>query len=144
MKPGVKLDVVIAKKLFGMKLNKNGASFVMDGHLVGHKFGKFRESLKVNDWRPSLDGWWWNSALPNYSTLIADAWPIADKLNLILVPQYVPGPGVRPRNGWAVYGDAESLHADIFEMPGDKRALACAKTAPHAICLAALKVVDNS
>ena len=142
MNAGPSLDALIAEKVFGwIPKEVDGCDGALGDSPQGYAYCECGWNGDWNDTDHNDN----RLTIPKpYSTSIADAWPIADKLNLILVPQYIPGPGVRPRNGWAVYDDAESLRDDIFEMPGDKRALAIADTAPHTICLAALKVVDNS
>ncbi len=117
MIPGRELDALISSKVLGIDTVKIE--------------GKGRQTL-------FQDGF--GKSIPRYSESIEAAWLVVEKLNFILAPQYVPGPGDRPRNGWAVYGKVQDLYEDVYSWPGDKMALAVAETAPHAICLAALAI----
>lgn len=84
----------------------------------------------------------WSACVPRYSTDIAAAWQVVEKLDLLGV-RLVPGHesygevsfslGRRSDNGLWVLGDDRSLE------PGVE-----GESAPHAICLAALKVVQKT
>lgn len=137
LEPGPELDAIVGKNFFGLKFGKNPSTVVMNGCVVGHKFGNGRKhTLKVNGWRPGVDGWWWNSGMPQYSTSIEAAWLV---LNLehpcgwfdgFVFLRYGSGYGV-----WKIRKhDGKFLTVEPFVQE---------KTAPHAICLAALKVVGE-
>ena len=77
-------------------------------------------------------------SLPNYSTQIADAWLVVEKMGKLQMQRHV-GPSMLHRlrecatKGWGViwcsdFGYTQEVFAD---------------TAPLAICLAALKAVEN-
>lgn len=78
-----------------------------------------------------------------YSIDIAAAWTIVEKFGFVIGPQWSGGAHSK-RIGWAVYSDWLDAHDDTYEDPGSERALATAETMPHAVCLAALKVVESA
>jgi len=69
------------------------------------------------------------SHCPSFSTNIADAWPIVEKLKIAVIPQA----GEPPKN--------MKYLAEIDRRPLGGYYEAFAETAPLAICLAALKAV---
>lgn len=101
LKPGRELDALIAEKVMGWKPPE-----FIDGVSLERRW--------KND-RGEFD------SLPRYSTDIAAAWEVVEKIGLII-----------GKNGpvW----DAQ----DLWDLPVY---FASADTAPHAICLAALKAV---
>ncbi len=114
MEAGRELDTVIAIKILGWKVIETDESngddnlwLSKDGQNVfADKFGEAME-------------------LPHYSTDISDAFPIADKLRL----------GLMPSNSgkWAAGQNKPATSPKDFSY---------AETAPHAICLAALSAID--
>lgn len=113
MNAGRELDALVAEKVMGWKLlgvnGIDGCFAIVDGNSTSF-------------------------ALPKYSTDIAAAKEVADKVGLVF-KQY--------ENGWAAGEAGHMAKADgaIPQWIEMHPILRCAKTAPHAICLAALKTV---
>lgn len=106
MKPGRYLDAMVAEKVMGWR----------------HDPGTYEGS------RYLLDPAGARSAIPNYSTDIAAAWEVVEKLKGATAHfqlQSIPG-------GWSTR---------IFRVPAGLSNEEIADTAPMAICLAALKAV---
>ena len=116
MKAGRELDALIAEKLWGKR--------VMDGNPCSHSGCLSHVSHPCDGcgrWHPGL--------IPHYSTRIADAWLVVEKLR---------ADGFRwaigsERNEWDIYLEDRKMGS------GEGHA----KTAPLAICLAALKAVEG-
>lgn len=158
MKAGRELDALIADKVLGIPWMTGRAE---DEEKVIRRYyapgrADYREEIDYkNQWGTSMmteptD----YPELPAYSTDIVDAWPIAEKLGLIVVPIDVwmyaewdrvggePQPGYR----WAAWQcdpgyivlDAPQKWAGMIDelIPPDT----IAETAPLAICLAAIKL----
>lgn len=119
MNPGRELDALIAQKVFGFKL--------IDQAQLGRK-----------------DKWYWHGEatvlVPPYSSHIVAAWQVVEKLKIIKAPDYTDELNdmpifVRflPYEGKWEAGWARSYYQQAYLCEAD--------TAPHAICLAALKAM---
>lgn len=102
MKPGRELDALIAEKVMGMNV-QHGRVWSQEG-----------KCLRETD-------------LPSYSTDIAAAWEVVEKLKLGLLP------------------DGDKWIAGQADRAGLETSNLCwGDTAPHAICLAALNAVSQN
>lgn len=127
LKPGRELDALVAEKVMGLKINWDETTPCPLCGDVGRFCG-------ARMWC-SHDGWYY-SQYKNYSTDIAAAWEVVEKLpfsgrpyiHLGLCDTYTDSPR------WFVEVDLDGPF---------KRVLVKADTAPHAICLAALKAVEG-
>lgn len=117
MKPGRELDALIAEKVMGLANIEQGAN----------AFGKPTVTSQLRDgFVVGIKG-----AIPHYSTDIAAAWEVLE--NIIrkgpfrekFALEWMPHPNLE-QSYWAVFSTINSC-------------IATSKTAPHAICLAALK-----
>jgi hypothetical protein len=85
---------------------------------------------REGDWgylgRP-LFGFRWNSRIPEYSTEIAAAWDVVERLKHL-----------EPEMRWHDENHGWYLNFSKKDLEG----IPYAETAPHAICLAALKAVE--
>lgn len=75
---------------------------------------------------------------PDFSGDIAAAWPLAEKYGFVIGPEFEVGFEPAKRIGYAVYRNWQDAADDVDELPGNQRCMAIAKTAPEAICKAAL------
>jgi hypothetical protein len=113
---GREMDALVAKHVFNLELTPNGCSC---GYIKNE---------------PAIKGC---QRIPNYSTSIADAWLVVEKLI---------------ENGWIYYRvtgyvkDSIAYHTCLFEGAGQEQPMFRSEgdTAPHAICLAALKACGVS
>ena len=119
MKAGRELDALIAEKVMGFKLVAEEVEIGKPMHEL------FRA--------PNGRGYY-HYQLPRYSTNIADAWEVVEKL------VSTPGPN----------GDHHSVRVDysgdavvVIDENEDWQVSAIAETAPLAICLTALKAVSQ-
>lgn len=112
MNPGRELDALIAQKVMGFKIRKYIAK---DNHYTRIELSDF---LSIE--------------LPYYSTKIEDAWEVVQKITEMqhLEPEISIN---HTRIGWFV-----RLFKPIAKLAYEVTAI---DTAPHAICLAALKAV---
>lgn len=117
MKPGRELDALVAEKVMGLKINWDETTPCPLCGDVGRFCG-------ARMWC-SHDGWYY-SQYKDYSTDIAAAWEVVEKLR---------------GDGW-IFNLSDSWAAQ-FHMPGNILVVSSAKSAPHAICLAALKAVEG-
>ena len=120
MKAGRELDALVAEKVMG--LTRHDESYVTES------IGKVLRFV----WRDGCGDCVYSGDmfLPRYSTNIADAWEVVEKL------VSTPGPN----------GDHHSVQVDysgdavvVIDENEDWQVSAIASTAPHAICLAALR-----
>jgi len=116
-------DAWVAEKVMGHKAFKDRAT------------GLYCEEVKIDGFlHKGIDA---RRKLPNYSTDIAAAWPIAEEFKLALIPS---------KNGWSA-GPAEGeipldvIDVDPAYLNAGSAFWAWASNAPEAICLAALKAV---
>lgn len=134
MEAGSELDALVATKVMGLvPCNKwtpgsigSAGGFCMFSHhdICGHEMGKCFPSV------PDLD-WIGNGPQP-YSTNIASAWLVVDRLR-----SFYSNVNLHGANGWG-------LSLGIITLDGeDWTAPIPADTAPLAICLAALEVLGN-
>jgi hypothetical protein len=143
LQPGPELDRLVAKKVMGCHVRYGRKPHLSDLIIPG--------SINQADFLSIDDAW---LAVPKYSTDIAHAWEVVEKLNAMVptqkeVAKYymcdgdpfwrLDAPTATFRK-WAfglarpIDHEGESLHPDW---------MAIADTAPHAICLAALKAVQS-
>lgn len=123
MKPGRELDVLIAEKVMGWKL------YCYEGDVYAHEPGQYGDAAKNDGWCWEGDTYPENRESHQFapSTDIAAAWEVVEKLST---------------NGWAVkmqIGFDSSRYYWDCEVFIEESHYGSAKTAPHAICLAALK-----
>lgn len=112
MKPGRELDVLIAEKVMGWTNIRKRSEF---------PYGTLLSGI---DHITNMD-----LSIPNYSENISAAWEVVEKLST---------------NGWAVkmqIGFDSSRHYWDCEVFIEESHYGSAKTAPHAICVAALAAV---
>lgn len=112
MKPGRELDALIAEKVMGRQVVETDDCNGQD-NLWLNQFSEYGDQL----------------GLPNYSTDIAAAWTVVEKFKAVarIEKQFLGG-----NAEWFC-----ELSIDIGEGSGS----AISPSAPHAICLAALKAV---
>ena len=121
MKPGRELDILVAEKVMGFKIKRKTIDCE---YLVEHSQGSAR--------------------LPDYSTDIAAAWEVMEKLKLVGLEIGYD----RYRNKWFCTNLAEDFRyafdlseSDFKDLMNDDLIAILSDTAPHAICLAAIKIV---
>lgn len=119
MKPGLELDILIAEKVMGenVVINKSGS-----------KAGGYYYSLGPARWYDMQGDMQLANPVPAYSEDISAVWQLVEKLPFVfeLITNNPYGP-TTPETEWMATFNAE------FEAHGE--------SAPHAICLAALKAV---
>lgn len=113
LKPGRELDALVAEKVMGWSL---------DGYFwyCGDKPTRYKSGLFEDEFSPSTD--------------IAAAWEVVEKLNLISWNRVL----AKTSDGrWctAVFSEMDQDHCCEYDT--------IAESAPHAICLAALKAVGG-
>lgn len=121
LKPGPELDALIAEKVMGLSL-----------------FQRERKSSSGVRWKERLiDDPWKRRPIPAYSTSISAAWEVVEKLFI---------------DGWKMELEASAFLGEDRGGAGVRfscrsqvrgRHSASAPTAPMAICLAALRVVES-
>lgn len=113
------LDALVAEKVMGwectIKMNELGEEYTEWSNGKGGHLSDWGE-LRMTD------------VAPKYSTDIAAAWEVVEKLDLLVPTRFL----VRDVDGWVVANYDEDLRREDGIV---------ADTAPRAICLAALKVV---
>ena len=115
MKAGRELDALVAEKVMGLRV-KWATSYDGEPHPVCPSL----TDARAEDWEPC----------PWYSTDVADAWEVVERLRQM---DYV---------GLVVKAYPLGLKDQyVASVPGSTTAFAEAQTAPHAICVAALKAV---
>ncbi len=118
MEAGRELDALVAEKVMGWR-------DVRPGHYTGSPGTMYGKAPQPQPWDSPQDRTKGVSFVPFYSTKIADAWEVIEKLAdrdpMIAMWGYEDGTA-----GW--FCDFEGIKDH-------------ARTAPHAICLAALKAV---
>jgi hypothetical protein len=134
MEPGRELDLLVAEKVLCVATpgDKRGVAFIRVGPSV-FDVAALRcyedmptEMQEAGGWEKGQDGWWYSRNLPRYSTSIAAAREIAEKLI---------AHGLRfevrrtPYGWWAYFGEGMVAEAN---------------TAPEAICRAALLAAMGS
>lgn len=105
MNPGSELDILIAEKVFGVKY----------------------EEPKLNQFKPMPNP----NSCPRYSTDIAAAWEVVEKLNLL------------SKFSLERFEDRYRIVEYAGGYDNNFTFISEAETAPHAICLAALKAVGH-
>jgi hypothetical protein len=120
MKPGRELDALIAEKVMGYPAFAKQVLEQLGAHLLGE--GEHEHCLVCGR---GIDGTL--ECLPYYSTDISAAWEVVEKAGLL--KRFTLE---QTDHGWEVW--------DRNEVSGDDL-IAGGLSAPHAICLAALKAV---
>jgi hypothetical protein len=110
---GREMDALIAEKVMGYSLD--------------YEFADVLGAPTVKELRDKYDEW---GLLPNYSTDIADAWQVVDKIYVHSLRRIVNGEPDKPAL-WQVFIYADSTLSGIAETPA------------LAICRAALMAVSN-
>ena len=119
MKPGRELDALVAAKVMGWSWDGRSA-----WSPCGSRYARtLDERITLPQTVRDDEGW-----LPFYSTSIAAAWEVIEKLQL-LEDQFL---GKTPKSGEWMVGSPDSDGAWDYQK---------GESAPHAICLAALKTV---
>ena len=123
MNAGRELDALIAEKVMGLAGVRDGKSWLYGDNWTYHKKGVL-------------------CLVPHYSTQIADAWQVAEKMWPL-----VQGGGYGTYRVLLNRRDGDNKYVCEFAIDPDggwsTHARAEAPTAPLAICLAALKAVGN-
>lgn len=122
MKPGRELDALIAEKVMGLELKQP-------------KGVAWRENTwvyAINDFRDS--GPMYVVDCDFYSTDISAAWEVVDNLRYRKIPISIAHVFFPAEERWEYIAKAENVQPYGFEF-------ATSDSAPHAICLAALKAV---
>lgn len=113
-KPGRELDILIAEKVMGLVLSPDKKYYYEDGIMAVNRI---------------------NPLLPHYSTDIAAAWLVVEKLSRDFL--------------FSIHGGADDWEAEFnkndgrFLISADTIGMARAATAPLAICLAALEAMKQ-
>lgn len=134
MKPGLELDLLIAKEV--MKFDTSPLHHVFGGSYPGvciycHQPG----------WHPQYSPRE-SPCCPKYSTSISDAWQVVEKLKPH--EDYVEFHLTDDEHSSiAIWAEAEGVYFSGFCL-GTGEECAAGESAPHAICLAALKAVRSS
>lgn len=139
MEAGHELDTLIAIHVFGDKVVKS--TYGKEKQYVDYTIGK-------PHWIDLSGEMQLTNPVPNYSGDIKEAWEVVDKL--INVEQGAKGNGYNPEFSLEIMErdiDMQYYSCVIYDRYGrrdweNKRGSAYALTAPHAICLAALKVLN--
>jgi len=121
MKAGRELDARIAEDVFGRDIRK--IEFASKYELPIYRY----EGTDINSG---------DSKIPHYSTQIADAWPVVEKLKEKWGSIDIRGDG---DNEWVVGWNCDGM----FFLDDTFAGAVYAPTAPLAICLAALAVVER-
>ncbi len=127
MKPGRELDALIAERVMG---------FIRIDITINDEQKPLVTKEWLDEWDGELsDAYWWGrdiyQSVPHYSTQIADAWLVVEKLRSESIAMVVSTYGAR---------EYSSCH---FLYKGVCSETYWAATAPLAICLAALKAMSE-
>lgn len=141
MQPGRELDALVAEKVMGFKRFNQPPDY--DGNYGGEPV------LFPPGVVPEKSGWQWppkgrvsmTSLTPRYSTSIADAWQVVEKLRkeMCCLKFYSDHDYI-----WECYGikdDDDEDHNNLCIVT--YKIYAQSESLPHAICLAALKAVGS-
>lgn len=120
MKPGPELDALVAEKVMGCS--------VVLSDLTGSKVCGCDIKVCGVDIRPHSGGWF---GVAPYSTSIEAAWEVAEKVRIGVLLD------------WEEPGEYHATDKPMCHSEGCGPKCATAATAPHAICLAALKAVEK-
>ena len=133
MKAGRELDALVAEKVMGWRWVQVPKD--CDGLNEGRCLAPVGLDEKNHQWTPK--GKISEYSGPRYSTDIAAAWEVVEKLCLSVCAS-APGLGGKPASYWVGFADMSGrfLVADL-----NNPSVVCEETAPLAICLAALKAV---
>lgn len=110
MKPGRELDQLVAEKIFGLEVVKETWD---EGKECSYSIGEPDYWYTANE-----PGGYLHNPVPFYSTDIAAAWEVFEKVKLYRLERWNDG------HGWSASSGRNRERGD---------------TAPHAICLAALE-----
>ena len=120
MKPGIKLDELIAEKVFGWEKTRNAFGNGWDLPYISNKFKK--EGRRT-----------WVRNCPKYSTDISASWEVVEKIRKLDEGEDFVLECVAHDGRWR----CECANKKLLI-----RAIEIGFTAPHAICLVALKVLN--
>lgn len=151
MKPGPDMNVLVAEKVMGWKTPILGTAYIGK---VDHYYAMVHGMQKDAYYEDVLDSpnvgpgkTHIPKRVPPYSTDIAAAWDLVEKLGLLVVPLHeawldIPEDEFREpvQIGWAAGRGSWHGPTEIY-METPTRNWMKSETAPHAICLAALKAV---
>ena len=149
MKPGRKLDALIAEKVMGLSEAVNAyKKYAILCQIVSEKEPRVMSSELIESVSLCM-AWTGYSGIPffpRYSEDIDAAWHVVEKLKTVDLSVYHLSRALKLNlsfigtgYGWRAEFDLENDHA------GDDQTMWWAEglTAPHAICLAALKTCEN-
>lgn len=157
MKPGRELDALVAEKVMGLRKVPDHKSIELapqsaENFKPSGYYGPFYDNAN-----PLTGVFTWRGILPAYSTDIAAAWEVVKHFCIPFVPLYEGDVGsdirisaiIRMEDGrWmARFDDPCGNSEGYYERSAynDKSSsFVIADTAPHAICLAALRAVESS
>lgn len=130
MKPGRELDALVAEKVFGWKFV---GKFTLDPDLQCDRWAVDSNGLERFYYE-----------VPDYSTNIANAWKVVEKIKDFrpCADAYGPGSGSNQQFMLGFIAKQWTCGWQPVNLDGAFTEFAEAETAPHAICLAALKAVD--
>lgn len=120
MNAGRELDALVAEKVFGLHRNERGHWYDVSGSSIPCYYA---------DTEPCDPSSW----LPDYSTSIAAAWEVIERV--------VSGKVSENLEGFALTVQPGTIGASFSNLHGKGHFQSNGKTAPLAICLAALKAV---
>ena len=124
MEAGRELDALVAEKVMGLEVR---SITVMDSKGTHSDVGTVDAPRRMPDGRMGVNV----DKLPAYSTDIAAAWEVVEKLGLAF------------ELGWLPEDKGFNWDASFGEKRGSEAGTTTyASTAPHAICLAALKAMS--
>lgn len=119
MNPGIELDVLVAEKVMGLKVVKNKS---------GSKLGGYYYTIGEPNWFDIQGDMQLSNPVPPYSEDIAAAWQVVEKLR-----------GFSRLYDFDLYGYGDDEWTATFTTDAEFKAFG--ESAPHAICLAALRAV---
>lgn len=145
MHPSRELDKLIAEKVFGLIVDFDNDRW-FDGTQVAENkddFGKYDlvRSISGGTSMPRT------RSLPHYSTDIYAAWQVVDKIHSSFFNDtyefgYWDGNNFKIRLKLILYKEEIGYEARFMDEQNNTAACGAGETAPHAICLAALRCVD--
>lgn len=143
LKPGRELDALVAENVMGCNVK---ARIISSDHKI-YATEPGKEEIAIPKWEQTLficqctpmhihncD----NGQIPEYSTSIADAWEVVEKITSILHEDIGPEGQKRMLQTWEFKLSQLGDWTATFDKT-DRFVSYYAETAPHAICLASLK-----
>lgn len=140
LQPGRELDALIAEKVMGFKRFNQPPDY--DGNYGGEPV------LFPPGMVPEKSGWQWPPKgkvsfagfSPHYSTSIEEAWWVVERMRQRMCCFFLKSDGTAC---WECYGITD-MNSEEHNNPiiSQWNVYICVETAPHAICLAALKAME--